>query len=149
MAPNSVADLPKARTHKLPAVAMIKDRVDNSESRAANLEIDAGRMIVSYASKEDGDILNETQFVRSGENITGTVRRVTLTLPAGNRLTCEFGSMTASGQTSAQFPIAEITRSALPILMRLDRATTSFLGTLAEHGDTTSNPDQAEIDFDE
>lgn len=148
IAPNSINELPKNIRQDGPSLNDVRDRADSHGTVIGNLKLDTGDRLISYSSKAGEDVLHDERITQLVGQPTVRVSRATLALPGGSRLICDFNAMTASGQTSATFAVGNISKFALPILMRLREEDDVYLESLNVSLVQSVAAEQQELDLD-
>ncbi|MFD0692152.1 hypothetical protein [Actinomadura fibrosa] len=131
VAADSVNDLPRKAKHDVPSVSELRTRADRWEVKVVNLELDVGDRFIAYSSKGDEDVLHDARLARLAQAGRTKVRRATIMIPTGGRLECDFTSLTATGHTSAIYALGDIFKSALPVLVKLDKVGATYLKLLS------------------
>lgn len=147
IAPNSINDLPKSVRQDGPSLNDVRDRADSHGTVIGNLKLDTGDRLISYSSKAGEDVLHDERIAQLVGQPMVRVSRATLALPGGSRLICDFNTMTASGQTSATFAVGNLSRFALPILMRLREEDDTYLESLNVSLAQSVAAEQQELDL--
>jgi hypothetical protein len=102
----------------------LANRVANSRIQIAELSLSVDGRTVSYSSESGIDPVRETRL-RAISRALGkgaTVQSVVTLVTGHSPLTCDFTTSTASGKTSASYPISDLIRTSVTLLTELSNS---------------------------
>jgi hypothetical protein len=162
-APRRVSDLPGNGPTDVvpPSVSDLAARAARAEVEVEEVRLSNGESTLSYASEGGLDVaqdtaLSEVANVLPGAAVTVAVARVGT---AGRTVRCNFNTLTATGNSSAKFYVAELAAIAVPLLVSLTEeeqtVVRAHVSSDVQAGDhqltdgSTPVPDSEELDADE
>lgn len=102
------------------AIGELRQRAAATQVGVGNVHLIRGDRSITYESVEFADVVNDPELAQLAEDRAGgRITRATITLPEGRRLTCDFTTASGTGHTTAIFPVADLVRVGVPLLIRL------------------------------
>ncbi len=130
LAGKKIEELPTAEEVRPPDLPQLKQRAQATHAAITRVQFTRGDRVVTYESPEGTDVLEDVELAKLVEDIDGVnVEAATAAMPGGGDVEVGFRQRSATGHTSAVFPIGVLLRSAIPLVHDL---TDDELGTFGD-----------------
>ena len=133
IAPTSVDSLPPIPRRDGPTVPELQRRAQGEGLNVGGIQVVTERAAtVTFESEAEADIIRDQDFASVSVALGAAIRvREAFVTLSGKRLICDFEESIARGQTTATFPVSELVRAAIPLMLSLDDVTHEKLEKLA------------------
>lgn len=132
IAPTTVESLPSVPLRDGPTFPELRRRAQEEGLTLGGVKVVTERAsTVTFESKAEANIIRDEDFANISEALGAVRVREAVVTAAGKRLICDLEKSTAAGQSTATFPVSELVRVAVPLMLPVDDATHEKLEKLA------------------
>lgn len=120
LAGRTVEELPKADAADPPGIDRLRARAARRRVPITRVQLGRGDRAVTYESRANVDILEDPELAKVMEDLGGsTVDAASAGIPGGGLVAINFAERSATGHTSAVFPVGPLVRSIVPLVYDL------------------------------